>query len=206
MDKITKVMYINLDHRTDRLAEITNELENILHFKTAERFPAIKHEHPILGCTMSHIYIWRRMIQEGWDTLMVFEDDAQVLTSRESIDNYINNFLEDDAGDILMIGNSCGDNSKYNNLLNRCYNTQTSSCYVLKRKFVETLIKEYFANKDDYMTQTHNDPDLMSKIGWIDVVWGQMQHQYFFLMPNQRQLLQRESYSDIQRRVVSYGL
>jgi len=78
MDRLSKVMYINLDHRTDRKKEIEDELKNVFKYNNAERLNATLHEHPILGCTYSHVRIWRRMIEEGWDSVLVIEDKSDL--------------------------------------------------------------------------------------------------------------------------------
>jgi GR25 family glycosyltransferase involved in LPS biosynthesis len=206
MDKIDKVFYINLEKRTDRRAEIEEELATKFLFNKAERFPGILYEPGIYGCTMSHISLLRKMILNGWETMMVFEDDAQLLTSREEIDKHINVFLEDNTLDILCIGNSCGDNTPYNELMNRCFNTQTTSCYVIKKKFVKTLLECYFGNPEESMTYPAYSNDLNNHIGYIDTSWNQLQKTHYFMMPKIRQVLQRPSYSDIIHRMADYKL
>lgn len=207
MDKIDKVFYINLKHRTDRREEIENELRNKFKFTKAERYEAVLHRIPILGCTMSHITLWRKMIENNWNTMMVFEDDAMLQTTRENIDRYINAFLEDPKGDFLSISNSCGEFSHYNQFFNRGHNSQTSSCYVIKLHTVRDLIKFYFANENDIYTLKEDDPQLELKIGWIDTSWLDYQKNYNFLIPKEKQIvIQRRSYSDIQQKVVFYNL
>jgi hypothetical protein len=184
MNKIDKVFYIKLVHRTDRRVEIENELKNSFKYDRAIRYEAVLHESPILGCTMSHISIWREMLRNPeWNTIMVIEDDATLLTSREDLDTYIDAFLADENGDMLCIGNSCGEHVRYTDLLERGFNSQTSSCYVLKRKFVETLLRSYFKNPDHVFTLTEDEPMLGLHIYWIDVGWLELQKIHYFLLP-----------------------
>jgi GR25 family glycosyltransferase involved in LPS biosynthesis len=207
MDKIEKVFYINLRHRADRREQIENELKNKFLFNKAERYEAILHESPILGCTMSHITLWRNMVQNNWNTMMVIEDDALLQTTRQNIDKYINAFLEDPKADILSISNSCGDYVHYNNFFNRARNSQTSSCYVIKLHAVKELLPYYFSNPDDIYTLKEDDPTLGPKIGWIDTCWGEYQKTHNFLIPKEQKIvIQRQSYSDIQRKVTFYNL
>ena len=207
MDKIDKVFYINLKHRNDRREEIEQELKSKFLFDKTERYEAILHESPILGCTMSHITLWRNMIQNNWKTMMVIEDDAMLQTTRENIDRYINAFLEDPNADFLSISNSCGDFTDYNEFFNRAKNSQTSSCYVIKLHTVRDLLRFYFKNEEDMFAVKENDPELDSKVGWIDVAWLEYQKVYNFLIPKEKQIIiQRESYSDIQRKVTFYNL
>ena len=206
MDKVDKVFYINLDKRKGRRKQIEEELTTKFLYNNAERFPGIPYEPGIYGCTMSHICLLRKMILNGWETMMVFEDDAKLLTSREEIDKHINVFLEDNTLDILCIGNSCGDNIPYNELMNRCFNTQTTSCYVIKKKFVKTLLECYFGNPEESMTYPADSNDLGNHIGYIDTSWFPLQKTHYFMMPKIRQVLQRPSYSDIIHRMADYKL
>jgi hypothetical protein len=206
MDKINKVFYINLDKRGGRRKQIEEELATKFLFNNAERFAGILSEPGIHGCTMSHICLFRKMILNNWDTMMVFEDDAKLLTSRQDIDKYINVFLQDDKLDILCLGNSCGNNTPYNDLMNRCFNTQTSSCYVLKKKFVKELLECYFGDPAESMTYPENSTDLGLHIGSIDTSWFPLQQTHYFMMPKIRQVIQRPSYSDITHRMADYKL
>jgi GR25 family glycosyltransferase involved in LPS biosynthesis len=207
MDKIDKVFYINLKHRADRRFEIEDELKNKFLFDKAERYEAVLHKHPILGCTMSHISIWRNMIENNWKTVMILEDDAMLQTTRENIDKHINRFLEDSSADLLSISNSCGEHVHYNELFERAFNSQTSSCYVVKLESVKELIKYYFKNPDDIYTLKEDDPNLHEKIHWIDVAWLEYQKVHNFLIPKEQKIvIQRRSYSDIQRKITFYNL
>jgi len=206
MDKVDKVFYINLEKRTDRRAEIENELVNNFKYTSAERFVGIPYKPGAYGCTMSHVSLFRKMMLNGWETMMVFEDDAKLLTSREEIDKHINVFLEDNTLDILCIGNSCGDNTPYNELMNRCFNTQTTSCYLIKKKFVKIFLESAFKDPTESMTLSPENSDLHIKLNLIDVGWAPLQKFYYFMMPKIRQVLQRPSYSDIEQKFTDYNL
>lgn len=206
MDSIDKIFYINLDKRQDRRGEIESELVNNFKYTRAERFSAIEYNPGCYGCSMSHISLFRRMIQEGWETMMVFEDDAQLLTDRESIDRNINEFLNDSQLDILCIGNHCKEYSSYNDHFDRAFNTQSTSCYVLKKKFVKTLLECYFYDQANVYTLPTDSQELQHQVGVIDVSWNSLQHSHYFVMPKQKQVVQRPSYSDIQNSFVHYGV
>jgi len=247
MDRITKVFYINCWHRTDRRQQIEEELKNNFKYDRAERLDATVHAFGIIGCTISHVRIMRRMIAEDWDTVMVIEDDATLQVSREELDGYINAFLDDENGDMLHIGNSCskkeeyitsdpytkpinrangdanhaGENcgcSKgspcngipfYSSRFLRAVSTQTSSCYIIKKKVVKALLSCYFSDTDAIQALDITK-DIPTDIGAIDVSWYNIIDKYNFLVPNvppyARLLVQRASYSDIQRRVVDNKL
>jgi hypothetical protein len=105
MDRLSRVVYINLEHRTDRKQEMEDELKKLSYDK-AERLEAYLNEYPAAGCTLNHVRVWRRMIKEGWDSVMVMEDDAHFQVSREEFDGYINAFLDDEEADMLHFSNN----------------------------------------------------------------------------------------------------
>jgi hypothetical protein len=252
MNRITKVFYINCLHRTDRKQQIEEELRTKFKYDKAERLDATVHKDgsnkkaPLRGCTLSHIRIMREMIEEGWDSVMVIEDDAQLLVSREELDGYINAFLDDEKSDMLHIANSsskpksylttdnyirpinrnrgganhldencgcrrgqyCDGIPFYNPRFLRTFNTQSSSCYVLKKKMVKPLLDCYFTNVDDKNADIETLKDLQVKLGTIDYSWHDIIDKYIFLVPNVppygRLVVQRPSYSDIEMRFTDY--
>jgi hypothetical protein len=192
------------------------------------------------------------MIEEGWDSLMVLEDDANLLVSREELDGYINAFLDDENSDMLHIANSCCKKEKYvttdmyttpinrgngdanhadencgctkglccdgipfyNPRFLRSFYTQTSSCYILKKKIVKPLLDCYFLNIDDKDASLHADIDALKNmqlnLGICDVSWNGIMDKYIFLLPNVppygRLVIQRPSYSDIQKEFTDYKI
>jgi len=112
MDRLSRVVYINLEHRTDRRKEMEGELKNKFKYDKAERLEAyLTPGAPCptwaaAGCTLNHARIWRRMIKEGWQSVMIMEDDASLLVSREEFDGHINAFLDDEQADMLHFSNS----------------------------------------------------------------------------------------------------
>jgi len=105
MDRLSRVVYINLEHRTDRRQEMEGELKK-LRYDKAERLEAQLSDYPAAGCTLNHVRAWRRMIKEGWESIMVMEDDAHFQIPREELDGYINAFLDDEGSDMLFLSNS----------------------------------------------------------------------------------------------------
>ena len=186
-----------------------NELRDRFQITTAVRFPAILSgpEGGAAGCTMSHASLFRKMIAAGWETMMVFEDDCELLTSRAELEPYIEAFLADEKLDILCIGNSCGNYVKYNHILNRCFNTQTTSCYIVKKQFVRSLLECNFSDKERAYTMTaENTPDFAKHVGIIDLTWSPLQATHYFVMPLIRQVQQRPSFSDITHHFEQYRM
>lgn len=72
--RISKVYFINLDERKDRLESITNELKKI-GVNNAIRIPAVK-TGSVAGANRSHILAFNEAERDNAEYYMVFEDDA----------------------------------------------------------------------------------------------------------------------------------
>ena len=73
---VDHVVYINLDHRTDRRAEIEAELAPYFAPEKVTRFSAVKRDNGALGCTASHIAVLEMAKANEWKNVLVVEDDA----------------------------------------------------------------------------------------------------------------------------------
>lgn len=107
-------------------------------------------------------------------------------------------------------GSPCDGIAFYTPRFLRAFNTQTSSCYIIKKKVVIPLLKCYFSkinNTDDLLDITKYDPRTEQS---IDVAWHAIIDKYIFLIPNvppyARLLVQRASYSDISLSFTDYKL
>jgi len=71
---------INLEERTDRLQESLSEFDKN-NIQGVERFDAIKITEDsdqgwvIRGCTHSHMELLKRQVENGWEKMVIFEDD-----------------------------------------------------------------------------------------------------------------------------------
>jgi len=74
---VDAVVYINLDDRPDRRAEITAELQAIgMPEEKIHRLSAVKRKWGVLGCALSHEAVMRFIIERGWKRVLILEDDA----------------------------------------------------------------------------------------------------------------------------------
>ena len=73
MNLFENTLFINLDHRQDRLEHATEEFKkmNI----NAERVDAIKKDIGAIGCTMSHIKCLEIAKKRDYDYVFICEDD-----------------------------------------------------------------------------------------------------------------------------------
>jgi GR25 family glycosyltransferase involved in LPS biosynthesis len=84
---VDHIYCVNLERRPDRLVEVRTEFDRVgLHevevFRAtdgrAEAPDNLLISEPEWGCADSHIRIWRDVVQNGYDTALVFEDDCRL--------------------------------------------------------------------------------------------------------------------------------
>ena len=97
-----------------------------------------------LGCLDSHIRLLRLMLEKGWEMMGVFEDDAELVTSCEKLqDFYMQASSKMPEWDILILGaNEWVDVKKDMNLakLTRYWGTHA---FLIRRKAAEAVIKVF---------------------------------------------------------------
>ena len=101
-DLFEHTLFINLEHRTDRLEHVLAEFGkmNI----TAERVNAIRPKSGAVGCTMSHIKCLELAKKRDYDYVFVCEDDI-TFTNPELLKENLKKFTDNTEiqWDILII-------------------------------------------------------------------------------------------------------
>lgn len=94
-----------------------------------------------IGCILSHMNVWAKMISSNWKHLCVIEDDAQLAPNfKEKLKNYLNETPED--YDILIIS-SCSTIYRRRTVSKHVfapYNLCCTSAYIVSRKGAEKLL------------------------------------------------------------------
>ena len=135
------IYFINLDHRTDRLEQITKELNDMgLKFK---RFPAIKTTPGILGCGLSHLAVLKEARDLGLKNVLIFEDDFKFLIGKEEFHEKIENFLRSESFDVVMLAYLVQKSEPYVPGLIKVLNGQTASAYIVNERFYGKIIDLY---------------------------------------------------------------
>lgn len=199
VERLDRVLVLNLDDRADRLRSFTEGARRLgLH---AARFPAIQDEVGIIGCTLSHIAMLRTMITEGWQAVMICEDDAVFRVSRDKLDVLVDAFLDDDGAEVACLAYHLQCAPAPRSLLYfRARNTRTTACYLVKRSIVADLL----AVLEEGVPELRRGGDRM--IYGVDMIWKRLQGQRVFLVPTVRAVVQADGWSDIENRHVSYGV
>lgn len=205
---IKHAIYINLDSRKDRRELFEKQIED-LHslypadflFYPVSRFSAIKHEHGALGCSMSHLECLRLAKKNGWEHVLIFEDDAMFIHA-EVLVQQVNSFLSrfHDQWDVLLFsGNNYPPFKIEPPTCFRVANCQVATCYLVSSRYYDTLI----ANFEQGLVGLMANPENKSEYA-CDIYWKRLQRVDRWYLITPMSIIQRPGYSDIEKMEVNY--
>lgn len=199
-DLINHCLYINLEHREDRRNHINNQFYNILNIPI-ERFNAIQHKKGAIGCSLSHIKCLQLAKERNWEYVMIVEDDIQFLQPdvfKKNLNGFLERNIEFDV--LLLAGNNFQPYHVINKYCARIFNCQTTTGYIVKKHYYDTLINNIKQSVLLLLKEPHK-----SYFYAIDIWWKQLQRRdtWYLLLPIT--IIQMESYSDIEKRNTNYG-
>lgn len=187
LQTVGPALCINLDRRTDRWTLFT---ENFDKFKVPyTRFSAVEDTNGALGCAKSHVAVLE--LQQDLPLAFVVEDDAMI---QEPIEAFIDEFLKSDA-DVLLLGYNTRSFKNYSSTFFRVVDAYTTSCYIVKAKALPDVLASFRKSVEDLSKKIRNP---------IDLEWHKLQKRRVFVVPKRHVVIQRESYSDIERKIVNY--
>ena len=197
---IKHAFYINLEHRTDRNSHVINQLTN-LGLPIFERFNAIKMEHGAAGCSMSHLKILQTALQNNYDHVLILEDDISFLNPDLFKANF-NKFLERQGNNwdvILLAGNNVPPYDKVDDVCIKVKQCLTTTGYLVNGHYIKRLIDNVKLGLINLLRK----PD-KGILYAIDKFWFVLQgvDRWFLIIPPT--VVQREDYSDIEKRNTNY--
>jgi hypothetical protein len=200
VERLDGIFVINLERRSDRLRQFQSGMRR-LEIVEHTRFPAIEHEIGILGCNRSHAACLRAVVDNGSSCVMICEDDAEFVVTREELDVLVEAFLEDRRAEVACLAyHHLRPPTRHNMLYLRApEDTRTAACYLVKRSIAAELAAVFeegakgLANGGDRMVYS------------LDTVWSGLQRSRVFLIPIKRAARQTAGYSDIEGAFVDYG-
>jgi len=141
---IDKIIYINLNKRTDRRELIESELNNFdLKF---ERFEAIETQgFGILGCGLSHLQVLKIAKERSYENILILEDDFTFLISKEEFEKELNNFFNSNIDfDVCFLSYNLikKEETQYKFIV-KALECQTASGYIVNKKYYDKLINLY---------------------------------------------------------------
>ena len=199
MDIFENTFYINLEHRTDRLEHVQNELKKI--GIKGERLNAIKTKSGAVGCTLSHIKCLELAKERNYEEVFICEDDITFTNPKlllENLQKFCDN--EDIMWDVLIIGgNNVPPYKQYYHYCARVFNCQTTTGYIVKQDFYDTMIKNFKEGLLNLMKNPENKREYA-----IDIYWKKLQMENFWYMITPPTVTQYENFSDIEEKHTNY--
>ena len=208
MDKIEKIVYINLERRKDRREEIEREFRRMeIPQEKLVRFEAIPHSHGLTGCGQSHRRVLEIAKEEGWKNVLILEDDFDFVVSKEEWEESLHYFfhkMENRPWDVLMISYNIGNHGNYvipfeeDTKIGKIGYAQTASGYLVNQHYYDTLIQNL--NEGNPLLE-------LTKYHWIyanDVYWKKLQERDNWFYFIKRIGIQRESFSDNSGVITNY--
>ena len=198
LDKIN-VMYINLDSRPDRKEHVEKELVKI-GVMEPERFKAVKLENGALGCSMSHLKCVEIAKQKKYEYVLICEDDITFLNPiifLTQLKRFIKSDIEWDV--VLIAGNNMVPFETVNDTCIKIFNCQTTTGYIVKNNYYDILIKNFKEGIQKLMKEPLNNGFKIDKY-WVEL---QKQNNWFLITP--LTIIQREDYSDIEKKVTNFS-
>lgn len=196
---IKHAFFINLDSRPDRKQHVEGQM-SVLGIR-AERFKAIKLKNGAIGCSMSHIKLLEMAKANNWPHILIVEDDI-LFTKPSLFIEQLNRFLagHKDFDVALFAGNNMPPYTVVDDSCVRVSKCQTTTGYLVQSHYYDTLIANYKAGVGLLMREPHNH-----RIYAIDKYWFHLQaiHKWYLITP--LTVVQREDYSDIEKRATNYA-
>ena len=200
-DLVDKIVFINLDHRKDRLESIQSFFQEAgIPSEKIVRVSGIGDSPGIVGAGRSHIAVMKIIIDNGWDNTLILEDDVEWLNySNETILEHIQKPF-----DVLMLGG-------YYEMLeeNRAIRAFHASSYIIKKYYVPKLLYNFktglqklLSNKFTLFPALKKNRIKHDNENHVDVYWCNLQKKDNWRCIVPPMVIQKESYSDIQEKIV----
>lgn len=204
-----KIYYINLDSRTDRLKNFNNNviknlpsLSKKFHRVSATDMTAHKLiSQRAAGCSMSHLRIWKHIIDNDIHSSIILEDDFKLIVTEEIFNNRITKlYAKHPNFGVCNIGwRNMQPLTKIDDLFSYNGSIQTTSGYIISKVFAEKMLQTVNESIERLL---RGEP---IHINAIDMVWKQFQNTADWLVMDKLGI-QAESFSDIEGRATNYGV
>ena len=194
-------IYINLEHRKDRLKHVQQELAKLSIPNNGVRFNAVKTANGAVGCTISHIKCLEQAKEQGLPHVFICEDDICFKDPKLLLHNAARfHAVFADAWDVLIVGgNNLPPYKQFGDFCAQISNCQTTTGYIVKQHYYDTLIANFREGLAQLMANPANKRDFA-----IDMYWKRLQaiDRWYIVLP--LTVHQLEGYSDIEERDTNY--
>jgi glycosyl transferase family 25 len=195
MEQIEKIIYINMDERTDRKSSILHEFERVGFPKDKiVRFPASSyHGCPNSGCLLSHANVLEMAYNMDLQNILILEDDFVFIDDVTKIHADIKAFfkLKLDWDVVMLTTCAAVVSESTNSLISRISSSGNGAGYLVNRPMMLELSTLFKANVENlFSTKQH----------WVyqnDILWKSIMPTSQWYMFNHYLGYQQEGYSDL---------
>jgi len=200
IDNIKNVFYINLLNRTDRKEYVEKQLKSV-GLNTFERFNAIRLSNGALGCSMSHLKCLQIAKERKLDHILIVEDDI-TFTEPNVFNRQMNKCLENNKEwDVLLLaGNNVPPYKMVDDTCIQVSHCQTTTGYLVRKNYYDILINNIHEGINNLIREPKNGFEYA-----IDKHWLILQKEYIWLLIIPLTVIQREDYSDIEKKITNYS-
>ena len=209
MKLLQHILYINLEHRTDRKEHFEQQIESLnkiieeekwgeeIH---PERFNAVSNSNGALGCSMSHVECLKIAQQRKYPYVCILEDDI-VFTNPKLFLEQLKTFEDQftDEWDMLLVGGNVFRSQHVQPYCSRVLNSQTTIGYIVQQSYYSTLLQN-FESGVQLLTRNHRRKGSYA----IDIHWKSLQTKDKWYIIKPITISQRPDYSDIEKRKTNY--
>ena len=193
---VKHVVYINLDSRKDRKGQVEEELK-IFTPEQVHRIPGVEEkEYPYLGCTKGHLDAIQLAIDNGWDNVLILEDDAMW----DSIDTAYPAFekLVKKPYDVIMFG---GTASKFDPNSFKVESSKSAASYLVNKSYYTTFLEKINDVIKNFKPGVTSDEDITPDMAVFHPL--QASGSWFIVVPSL--MIQRKGYSSILKKDTDYS-
>ena len=198
--EIQHTLYINLEGRQDRRDHVEKQLASI-GISEPQRFNAVKTQNGADGCSMSHLKCLQLAQKNNWEHVLIVEDDI-TFTEPSMFKRQLAGFFRDDITyDVLFFGgNVVPPYKQVNSHCVQVFSCQTTTGYLVKHHYYETLIQNLHEGLSKLMKEPENHFYYA-----IDKYWFSLQRRdlWFIIVP--LSVIQLQNYSNIEERETDYS-
>lgn len=194
MQHISKIVYINMDSRTDRRELMEQELQRV--GWKAQRFSASSYKGcPNSGCLLSHATVLEQAYDEGCENVLVIEDDFKFIDDVGKVCNDIDAFFKSGLDwDVVMLTTCAAVKAEPPSescLVSKIVSSGNGAAYLVNRSMMLEMSMLFKANLENlYNTKRHWEYQ-------NDILWKQLMPQSNWYMFNDYLGYQREGFSDL---------
>jgi GR25 family glycosyltransferase involved in LPS biosynthesis len=202
LDYLKYGFYINLRERVDRKENLISNFK-LLHIPTLhmEHIDAKKHHYGAIGCFLSHIHCLHKAKENGYDHILICEDDIQftnVTILKKQLRKIIQNIPN---WDVILLASNIITIEKIMNV-KYCGRVTTGMCatgYIVKSHYYDKLLQNFHEG----IKHLFKNPKLTSRYA-VDVYWKSLQKKDNWIIPLPLTVTQLSTYSNIENRFVNY--